>query len=60
MKHEIDASTIKMGMKFSAPVFFDDEKTMFITEEKPIGQFHLDAISKWNIQKLVTYGHVID
>ena len=57
---EIKTSDIKLGMRYSAPVFFDDGTNMFLAENKPIKQFHLDAIKQWKIKKVVTYGRLID
>ena len=58
--NEIKTSDLKLGMKYSAPVFFDDGTNMFLAENKPIKQFHLDAIKQWKIKKVVTYGRLID
>ena len=43
-------------MKFSAPVFFDDGENMFLAENKPVLQYHIDALKKWNIPFVLTYG----
>ena len=56
----IKAKDLKLGMRFSSPVFFDDGSNMFLAENRPVKQFHLDAIKQWKIQKLVTYGRLID
>lgn len=56
----INTRDLKTGMRYSAPVFFDDGSNMFLAENKPVKQFHLDAIKHWKIQKLVTYGRLID
>ena len=34
--NRIDSSEIKLGMRFSAPVFFDDGENMFLAEEKSV------------------------
>ncbi|MCR4938831.1 MAG: HD-GYP domain-containing protein [Treponemataceae bacterium] len=57
---EIKVSKLKIGMCFSAPVFFDDGVNMFLAEKKPVRQFHLDVVKRWKIQKVLTYGRVID
>lgn len=57
---EIKAKELKIGMCFSAPVFFDDGVNMFLAEKKPVRQFHLDVIRQWKISKLMSYGHIID
>jgi len=56
---KLDCKEIKLGMRFSAPVFFDDGENMFLGEEKSIKNYHIDAIQRWNIKYLLTYGHLI-
>jgi len=58
--NEIKTTDLKLGMRYSAPVFFDDGTNMFLAENKPVMQFHLDAVKHWKIKKVVTYGHLID
>ncbi|MBR7064050.1 MAG: phosphohydrolase [Treponema sp.] len=53
---KINCNEVKLGMRFSAPVFFDDGKNMFISEGKAIKQWHLDSLKKWPIPFLLTYG----
>lgn len=57
--NRIDCKEIKIGMRFSAPVFFDDGENMFLGEEKSIKKYHIDAIQRWNIGCLLTYGHLV-
>ncbi len=56
---KIDCKELKLGMRFSAPVFFDDGENMFLGEEKAVKNYHLDAIQRWNIEYLLTYGHLL-
>ena len=56
---KIACKDLKTGMRFSAPVFFDDGENMFLGEEKSVKNYHIDAIQRWNIQYLLTYGHLI-
>ena len=56
---KIDCKQLKLGMRFSAPVFFDDGENMFLGEEKAVKNYHLDAIQRWNIDHLLTYGHLV-
>lgn len=56
----IPCSEIQLGVKFSAPVFFDDSENMFLAERKTAKQYHIDALKRWNIPFLLTYGHKID
>lgn len=57
---KIDSSSIKLGMKFSAPVFFEDGQNMFLAEGKPARQYHLDSIARWDVPYLLTFGHIIN
>lgn len=57
--NEIDSRDIKLGMRFSAPVFFDDGENMFLAEEKTVKQYHLVAIERWHIKILLTFGHIL-
>lgn len=57
--NKIKSETIELGMRFSAPVFFDDGKNMFLAEKKPVKKYHLDTLKKWNVPYLVTYGHLL-
>lgn len=54
---KIKSSDIKEGMRFSAPVFFDDGKNMFLAEGKSAKPYHLNALKRWSIPFLLTYGH---
>ena len=55
----IKASQLKEGMRFSAPVFFDDGQNMFLAEDKPIKLMHIQALSRWHVPFLLTYGKLI-
>lgn len=55
----IKAELIELGMKFSAPVFFDDGENMFLPEKKPVRKFHLETLKKWKIPYVITYGHLL-
>ena len=57
--NKISASEIKLGMRFSAPVFFDDGESMFLAENKAVKQQHITAIARWKISTPLTFGHVI-
>ena len=58
--NRINAQDLKLGMRFSAPVFFDDGENMFLAEEKSIKNYHLLAIKRWNVRYLLTYGRILD
>lgn len=59
-QNRIKCSDLREGMRYTAPVFFDDGKNMFLAESKPVKQYHLKALERWNIPFLLTYGHLID
>lgn len=56
----IPISDIKLGIRFSSPVFFDDGENMFLAEGKSVKAYHLNTIKKWGIPYLLTYGHVLE
>ncbi|MBP3710026.1 MAG: phosphohydrolase [Treponema sp.] len=56
---KIDGSSIKAGMRFSAPIFFADGKNMFLAEGKAARQYHVDAVKRWNIPFLLTCGRLL-
>ncbi len=56
----INATSLKKGMLFSAPLFFDDEKNMFLAERFPVERFHLETIKRWRIRTLCTFGEELD
>ena len=55
----IRSEDVKEGMRFSAPVFFDDGKNMFLAEKKPVTPFHVSVLSRWSIPFVVTYGKLL-
>lgn len=57
--NRIKSSDLKLGMRFSLPVFFDDGINMFLAEKKPITHFHLSAIENWKISYVITYGNIL-
>jgi len=57
---KLQSNNIKIGMKFSAPVFFEDGKNMFLAEGKAVKRYHLDALKRWSIPYLLTYGKRLD
>ena len=57
---KIDVNTIKEGICFSAPVFFDDGKNMFLAAGKQAKALHVNAIKQWKIPYLLTFGKEID
>ena len=57
---KIPCSEIQLGARFSAPVFFEDGKNMFLAEGKTAKQYHINALKRWKIPYLLSYGHKID
>ena len=55
----VDVAQIKLGMIFSAPLFFEDGENMFIPDNKKITQYHLDVIRNWKVPHLHTYGEEV-
>jgi hypothetical protein len=54
--HPIDASSLKPGMKFTAPLFFDDGVNMFLQQGVPLNRFHLDAVKNWQLKTVLSSG----
>ena len=57
---KVDVSQIKLGIRFTAPVFFDDGKNMFLAEGKSAKNYHIQALKRWKIPFLLTFGKVIN
>ncbi len=55
----IPVTDIKLGIRFSAPVFFDDGENMFLAEGKSVKPYHINTIKKWSLPYLLTYGHIL-
>ena len=56
---KINCSDVKLGMRFSAPVFFEDGKNMFLASGKEAKPYHIFAIQRWKIPFLLTCGAVM-
>ena len=56
---KIEPLTLKEGNIFSAPVFFDDGKNMFLAAGKSVKPYHLQALVRWKIPFLLTYGKLL-
>ncbi|WP_407400655.1 phosphohydrolase [Treponema sp.] len=55
----IHCSVIKPGVRFNAPVFFEDGQNMFLGANRPAKPFHISALKRWNIPFLVTEGQIL-
>ena len=56
---KINCSDIKLGMRFTMPVFFDDGKYMFLAKKQKKKKYHMNAINQWNLQYLLTAGEAM-
>lgn len=56
---KINCSDIAIGVRFSAPVFFDDGVNMFLAEGKSAKPYHLATLKRWKVPYLLTYGHIM-
>ncbi len=59
MMKKVFRSEIEEGMRFSAPVFFDDGQNMLIHKGVPVKQRELNALDRWNIPYVLTAGVVL-
>lgn len=53
---KINIDDLRVGMKFSAPVFFDDGKNMFLAENCRLTKKYLALLAHWNIPFLLSRG----
>ena len=56
----IELADVKLNIMFSAPVFFEDGKNMFLAAGKAVKQYHLAALKKWNVPFLLTSGNAVE
>ena len=56
VNRKIQCDSIKIGMRFSAPVFFNDGENMFLAEGKSVKAYHVAALKRWSIPYLLSYG----
>ncbi len=56
MLKKIPRSELHEGVRFSAPVFFDDGENMLVCKGAPIKQRELKALDSWNITYVLTAG----
>lgn len=57
---KVNCADIKLGMRFTMPVFFDDGKNMFLARKHTVKKYHVNALSNWNIPFLLTAGEVMN
>lgn len=53
---KVFCSDIKLGMRFTMPVFFDDGKNMFLAKKRIVKKYHINAINQWKLKYLLTAG----
>ena len=51
---KIKSSELKTNMKFTSPVFFDDGINMFLSENNPLTENHIELIKNLNIEYVIT------
>ena len=56
---KVNCSDIKLGMRFTMPVFFDDGKNMFLARKHTVKKYHVNALQKWDIPFLLTAGEIM-
>ena len=56
---KINCNDVKLGVRFSAPVFFEDGKNMFLASGKEAKPYHIFAINRWKIPFLLTCGNIL-
>ena len=56
---KISCDDIAVGVRFSAPVFFEDGINMFLAEGRSVKPYHVATLKRWNIPYLLSYGHII-
>lgn len=59
MLKKIKTAELKIGARFSAPVFFDDGRNMFLLRGMPLSENELNTLKRWKIQYVVTSGEPV-
>lgn len=59
MLKKVFRNEIVEGMRFSAPVFFDDGENMLVSKGVPIKRRELGALDRWKIAFVLTAGTVL-
>lgn len=54
--NQIKCQDIRVGMRFSKPVYFEDGVNMFVESGVTIKPYHLVAITRWRIPYLLSDG----
>lgn len=57
MLKKVYRNELSEGMRFSAPVFFDDGENMLVSKGTPIKERELKALDRWKIQYVLTAGN---
>jgi len=60
MLKKVPRGDIREGMRFSAPVFFDDGENMLLGEGVPIKKRELAALDRWSISYVLTAGKPLE
>ncbi|HOF85057.1 MAG TPA: metal-dependent phosphohydrolase, partial [Treponemataceae bacterium] len=56
MMNKVFRNELEEGMRFTAPVFFDDGENMLVSKGVAIKSRELAALDRWNISFVLTAG----
>lgn len=56
---KFSADDVKVGSRFSLPVFFDQDRNMFVGENIPVTERDVAMLKHWNIKSLYTMGRML-
>lgn len=59
MLKKIPRSDLKEGMRFSAPIFFEDGENMLVTKGVPLKNRELQVLDRWKMSYVLTAGRPI-
>jgi HD-GYP domain-containing protein (c-di-GMP phosphodiesterase class II) len=59
MLKKVYRNEIVAGMRFSAPVFFDDGENMLVSKGVPINEREMKALDRWKVPYVLTAGTVL-
>ena len=56
---KFSADDVKVGSRFTLPVFFDQDRNMFVGENIPVTERDVAMLKHWNIKSLYTMGRML-
>lgn len=54
--NKIETGSIKIGVRFSKPLYFEDVENLFLPANCSVRAYHISALKKWKIPFLLTEG----